>query len=204
MSWLRLYLRSRRLPVALAVATAAACLVWASWLASAEPPTVDVRLVTLTVMLATAAFGATLSGADDALDHTASINWPLRRGAHLLLAGVVITGLLSLTVLTDSRFEPFAVVLRNTAGMLGLTALGAALFGTARSWIAPLVWTLISVLPVVQPSEDARMQVVGWLVQSADSALAAACAVVLAATGLLAYTVLGCPLVPGTQTASDP
>ena len=82
-------------------------------------------------MLAVVAVGTTLSGADDALDHTVSVNWPLRRAGHLLLAAAAITALLSLSTLTDTRYEPFALMLRNTAGLLGLTALGAALLGAA-------------------------------------------------------------------------
>ena len=92
-----------------------------------DSTTINARTASLTIMLAVVAFGATLSGADDALDHTASVNWPLRRAVHLFLAGAAITALLSLSTLTDARYEPLALVLRNTAGLLGLTALGTAL-----------------------------------------------------------------------------
>lgn len=203
MRWLRLHLRARRVPLALAVATAATALVWALWLAFAASRAIDVRLICLTVMLAVAAFGATLGGADDALDHTASMNWPVRRAAHLTLAAGAITALLLLTAVTGARFEPFAVVLRDTAGLLGLTALGATLLGAARSWIAPLAWTLTAILPVMEPSRNPRMQVAGWLIQPAGATAATGCAVLLAAAGLLAYARYGCPRHPAAQTAPD-
>lgn len=87
--------------------------------------------------------------------------------------------------------------------MLGLTALGAALLGVTRAWIAPLAWTLIAILPMMGPSEHLRMQVAGWLIQPADTTAATVCATILAATGLLAYTLYGCPRRPVAQTAPD-
>ena len=203
MRWLQLYLRARRVPLALAVATAATALVWALWLAFSDSRAINVRLISLTVMLAVAAFGATLSGADDALDHTASMNWQVRRAGHLILAAGAITALLFLTTITGARFEPLTLVLRNTVGMLGLTALGATLLGTARSWIAPLAWTLIAILPMMEPSKNLRMQVAGWLIQPTDTTAATVCAIILAAAGLFAYALYGCPQRPATQTAPD-
>ena len=175
------------------------------WLAYSDSRTIDLRLMSLTVMLAAAAFGATLDGADDALEHTASRNWPVRRAGYLVSAAGAIAALLFLTTTTttDARFAPFAVVLRDTAGMLGLTALGAALLGAARSWIAPLTWTLIAVLPLIEPGRQLKTQVAGRLIQPADATAATVCATILAATGLAAYTLRGCPRRPVAATAPD-
>ncbi|MEV4756684.1 hypothetical protein AB0J86_16425 [Micromonospora sp. NPDC049559] len=203
MRWLRLYLRSRRVPLALGLATAATALVWALWLAYSDERTVNARLVSLTVMLAVAAFTPTLGGADDALDRTASVNWPVRRAAHLLLTASAITGLLLLSTVTDARFAPLTVVLRDTVGILGLTALGAALLGPARSWIAPLTWTLVTILPFVGPSTKLRWQVAGWLVQPAGSTAATVFAALLAVAGLVAYALRGLPRHPAVETAPD-
>jgi hypothetical protein len=201
--WLRLYLRSRRIPVALSTAAATVAVVCALWLCYAEAHTVNVRLVSLTVMLAVVAFGPTLGGADDALEHTAAIAWPVRRGVHLLLTAAAVSTLALLTTVTDARFAPHSLVLRDTAGLLGLTALGAALRGAASAWIAPLTWTLITVLPLMQPSTKLPMQVAGWLIQPAGTTAASVCATVLATSGLLAYTLRGCPRHPATATAGD-
>ncbi|MDG4836797.1 hypothetical protein O7631_09745 [Micromonospora sp. WMMD967] len=203
MRWLQLYLRSRGVPLALGVATAVIVLAWVMSSTWTTSTTINARTASLTIMLAVVAFGATLNGADDALDHTGSVNWPLRRAGHLLLAAAVITALLSLSALTDVRYEPLALVLRNTAGLLGLTALGTALFGAALSWIAPLTWTLIAVLPFLGPSSDVRVQVASWLTQPAGTTAATACATVLAVAGLLAYALRGGPLRPASETAPD-
>ncbi|GAB4105765.1 hypothetical protein GCM10028790_47840 [Micromonospora taraxaci] len=203
MRWLQLYLRSRRVPLALGVAIAVIVLAWVMSSTYTTSTTINARTASLTIMLAVVALGATLNGADDALDHTASVNWPLRRAGHLLIAAAVITALLSLSALTDVRYEPLALVLRNTAGLLGLTALGTAVFGAALSWIAPLTWTLIAVLPFLGPSADVRVQVASWLTQPAGTTAATVCATVLAVTGLLAYALRGGPLRPASETAPD-
>jgi len=203
MRWLVLYLRSRRVPLALIIAMVTIALVWGLWLTYAESRTINVRLMSLTVMLVVTAMGATLSGADDALDSTASINWPVRRAGHLVLTASTIITLVSLTGLTDARFEPLTIVLRDTMGMLGLVALGATLLGAARSWIAPLTWTLIVVLPMMGPSEQVKTQVASWPIQSAGTTAATICAGGLAATGLIAYTLRGCPRRPAAATTPD-
>jgi hypothetical protein len=131
------------------------------------------------------------------------MNWPVRRAGHLLLTAGAILALLTLTMVTGARFEPLGVVLRNTVGILGLTALGAALFGVARAWIAPLVWTLIAILPVMHPSRDLRMQVAGWLIQPGGTTAATVCALLLAGGGLVAYTLMGCPRNPAAHTGPD-
>lgn len=203
MRWLKLYLRSRRAFPALTIATAAIALMWALWLVYSESTTIDPRMLSLTVMLAVAALLPTLSGADDALDHTASVNWPVRRAGHLLLATAVITALLLLTTVTGARFGPFPLVLRNTAGLVGLAALGAALLGAGRAWLAPLTWTLVTVMPFLEPSPKLAMQVAGWPIQPAGTTAATVCAGILAAAGLLAYTLHGCPRRPAAETAPD-
>ncbi len=203
MRWLHLYVRSRQIPLALAVAAGMIALAWALARTFSEAPVINTRLTSVTVMVAVAALTSTLGGADDALDHTAAINWPVRRSWHLLLTTVAIVGLLLLTTATDARFAPLTLVLRNTAGLLGLTALGASLFGPGRAWIAPLTWTLIAISPAVNPSPELRTQIVGWLVQPVGTTAATVCAAVLAVTGLAGYALRGCPRNPAAETAPD-
>ena len=203
MRWLLLHLRSRRVPGALITGTSVIALAWALTLTYSESSIINSRTASLTIMLAAVALGSTLSGADDALDRTGSINWPVRRAGHLLIGAAVIIALLSVTALTEPRFEPFSLMLRNTAGLLGLTALCAALFGAALSWLAPLIWSLIAVMPNMGPSSELNMQLAAWLIQPPGTTAATVCATVLAVTGLLAYTLRGCPLRPATETAPD-
>ncbi|MEU8023502.1 MULTISPECIES: hypothetical protein [Micromonospora] len=203
MRWLRLYLRARRVPLALAGTVCAVGSLWASWPYFSAGQTVNARVVSVAALVAAVAVGTTLGGADDALDHTASVNWPARRAGHVLAAAAAIVALLLASTLTDVRFEPLGVVARNTAGLLGLTALGAALLGAALSWIAPLTWTLVAMLPWLGPSDQLRLQVGAWLVQPAGTTAATACATVLAVVGLVAYALRGCPRRPAAETAPD-
>lgn len=45
-----------------------------------------------------------------------------------------------------ARFGPAGLVVRDAAGLLGLTALGAVTIGIARAWFLPLGWTLAAIL----------------------------------------------------------
>ncbi|MDG4769741.1 hypothetical protein [Solwaraspora sp. WMMD792] len=203
MRFVSLYLRSRRLPLAAVIAIGAVALTWVAWPYFSDGQTVNTRMISVVVLIAAVALGTTLSGADDALDHSASARWPVRRAVHLLLTAATLIALLLVTTVTEARFEPLDVVVRNTAGLVGLTALGATLFGAALSWIAPLTWTLISIMPWMGPSGQLRMQVGAWLIQPAGTTAATVCATLLAVAGLVAYTVRGCPLRPAAETLPD-
>ena len=146
MRWLTLYLRSRRIPPALAGAAGCVVLMWSLWSVFSNARTVGSELVVLTVLLLVAALTATLGGPDDALEGTAGLRWPPRRVAHLLAAFLIVVALLGVTLATGARFGPAWLVVRDAAGLLGLTALGAATLGTARAWFLPLGWTLAAIL----------------------------------------------------------
>ncbi|NJC70681.1 hypothetical protein HC031_13295 [Planosporangium thailandense] len=199
MRWLGLYLRSRGVPVALAVSVCVVAVVWGLFLGFSHHRDAGMRLVALAVMLAVVPVATTLAGPDDALERTASLPWPPRRAAHLLAALAVVTGLLLATQATAARFGPATVVLRDAAGLLGLTALGAAFLGAHRCWFAPVGWTLV-VVPFLQPGGKAYEQGLAWMLQASGSRPATAVAVTLALVGAAAYTALGCPRRP----ASDP
>ncbi|QSB12981.1 hypothetical protein JQS43_15085 [Natronosporangium hydrolyticum] len=203
MSGLRLHLRARRVPLALAVTIGMVALVWGAWSYFSDAVTVNPRMISITVLVAVVAFGATLAGADDALERTGAVNWQVRRAGHLALATAVIVGMLLLTTVTDARFEPLTLVVRNTVGLVGLVALGAALFGAALSWLPPLGWTLVAIMPFMQPSERLGTQLLAWLIQPTDATAAAVCATALAVAGLFAYSLRGCPLRPPAETAAD-
>ncbi|GAA3384014.1 hypothetical protein [Cryptosporangium minutisporangium] len=196
MRWLRLYLRSRRVPLALAVAVTTVALVGVLTARFSDARLIDVRPLSLTVVLAVSAFAATLGAADEALERTASVRWPLRRLGHLALVGALVVGLVLLLPVEAG------VVVRNTAGLLGLTALGAAVFGAARSWIAPLIWTLVAATPFVQVGPGTGSQLVAWLVQPPGAGIATVCAGVLAVSGALAYALRGCPPRPTAEPGS--
>ncbi|WP_433087737.1 hypothetical protein ACQP1P_17550 [Dactylosporangium sp. CA-052675] len=186
MRWLWLYVRARRVPQALAVAVSVA------GLAALTPA--NARLAALAATLAVAAFGPTLGAADEALERTGAVPWPSRRALHLGAVALLVAGLLvagPVRAPAAARVEPLVVALRDVAGLLGLAALGAAVLGAAHAWVAPLLWTLVAVLPLLGPSDDVRVQVAAWPVQPAATTSALVCALALAAGGLVAYSVRG-------------
>ena len=189
MRWLTLYLRSRRAPAALVVAGGLTALMWSLWSIFSDSRTVGPEMVVLTILLLVAALTTTLGGPDDALDGTAGLPWLTRRVAHLLAALLVGVALLLVTRATGARFGPAGLVVRDAAGLLGLTALGAATIGTARAWFLPLGWTLAAVL--FPRSEPVLGQVLTWQTQPPATTAATVTAGLLALGGLIAYAVAG-------------
>ncbi|GAA3334744.1 hypothetical protein GCM10020358_00390 [Amorphoplanes nipponensis] len=201
MRGLTLYLRSRGTPMALALAGGCAALMWSLWSVFSDSPTVGPVMVILTVLLLVAAVTATLGGPDDALDATAGLRWPRRRVTHLLAAFLVVVVLLLVTAATGARFGPAGLVVRDAAGLLGLTALGAATMGTARAWFMPLGWTLAAVL--FPRAEPLLGRVLTWPAQPPASTAAAVTAGLLAAGGLVAYAMAGPAQRPPAEAAQQ-
>ncbi|MFY1701828.1 hypothetical protein ACN28G_08850 [Micromonospora sp. WMMA1923] len=188
MTWTLLYLRSRRVPLALAVALGGAAVVWALSLAFAKDRDVTPMVVVLTVLLMVAALAPTLAGPDENLDRTASMRWPWRRAGHLLAGLVVVLAVLLATRHTGARFGPAALVVRDAAGLLGLTAACATVLGAGRSWFLPLAWTIIAAL---YPQDGTWAAMATWQGQPPDSRAATVTAAVLAVGGLIGYSVAG-------------
>jgi hypothetical protein len=129
--------------------------------------------------VAAAAVG--LGGADVQLERTGAIPWPSWRFVHLVVAVVVITG-----SVVAADLGPFGIILRDTCGLLGLAALGAAVLGSQLAWVAPFVWTVIA---AVFPLKDE--EVLMWMIQPADSRTAAVTATALGIVGTAAYVARG-------------
>ncbi|MFI7598180.1 hypothetical protein [Actinoplanes sp. NPDC049681] len=189
MRWLTLYLRSRRVPVALVAITACTALMWSLWSLFSDSRQVGMEMVVLTVLLLVAGLTATLGGPDDALESTAGIPWAPRRVAHLLAAFLVVAVLLLVTLATGARFGPAWLVIRDAAGLLGVTALGAVTIGTARAWFLPLGWTLAAIL--FPRSEPLIGRILTWQAQAPTTTAATVTAGLLALGGLVAYAAAG-------------
>ena len=189
MRWLGLYLRSRQAPAALLGAGGCAVLMWTLWSVSSDSRDAGEQMVVLTVLLLVTALTVTFAGPDDALEKTAALPWLPRRVAHLLAAFLVVVVLMLVTLATGARFGPAWLVVRDAAGLLGLTALGAATVGAGRAWFLPLAWTLGAAL--FPRSEPALGRILTWQAQPPDSRSAAVTAALLAAAGLVAYGVAG-------------
>jgi hypothetical protein len=191
MRLLALYLRSRSLPLAVAAALGGVAALWS--IDGATDHRVADLLAPLAVVAATLAAGPGLAGPDVDLDRAAAIRWPPRRAAHVVAAGAAVVGMVAATWSIGEQPVSAAQVTRDAIGMTGLVAFGAATLGATRAWVPPLSWTLLSwsVMALPSPAAGTFRQVLTWMLQPADSRPAMVTALVLGATGVLAYAVLG-------------
>ncbi|MGW1713994.1 hypothetical protein [Streptomyces sp. NPDC002156] len=189
MRWLTLYARSRQVPASLTAVLISAVAVWALAGDGGEGPG-DPRPVVL--VLATGAMAASigLGGQDLALDRTAAIRWVPRRAAHVLLAGTVVAAtLLAVQALGGGETATTAFVVRDSAGLMGLAALGAALSGAQYAWTLPFAW--LSFAFVAPPPTSTPLQVATWMLLPPDTATATWTALTLTVAGTTAYAVTG-------------
>ncbi|WP_380283709.1 hypothetical protein [Kitasatospora purpeofusca] len=179
MRWLTLYARSRQLPATLAALAALAGLAALARLGDGGlgGPRVSALLLAAGAM----ALSAGLGGQDLALERTAALRWPPRRAAHVLLCAV-----LAAAVLPPG---PLALTVRDSAGLTGLAALGAACFGRAHAWLLPFGWLCASF--VLPPAPDLATQILTWPLLPPGTTPATWTALTLAATGTTAYALAG-------------
>ncbi|HEY4455522.1 MAG TPA: hypothetical protein VGN81_14520, partial [Pseudonocardiaceae bacterium] len=146
-------------------------------------PMETVDFAVLALALGFSVLGNGLSGADEQLERTASIRWPVWRTAHVLAAGVVLFGAVALV-----SHAPVGLVLRDAAGFAGLTALAAALFGGQLSWTLPIAWA--GVAAVVPPvATQPVLALITWPTQAPNSAAATVLAIALGVLGVGCYAV---------------
>jgi hypothetical protein len=186
--WLTLYARSRQVPASLVAVVVSAVAVWAlTQDGSGGPP--DPRLPALVLAAGAMAASIGLSGQDLALDRTAAIRWVPRRAAHVLLAGVVVGTVLLTSQTMGEDMATIAFVVRDSAGLMGLVALGAALSGGHYAWTLPFAWLSFSFF--APPPTSAPMQVATWMLLPPGTAAGTWTAVVLTVVGTAAYAVAG-------------
>ncbi|MFB7666495.1 hypothetical protein ACFC1R_21505 [Kitasatospora sp. NPDC056138] len=188
MRWLTLYARSRQAPASLAVVVISTVAAWALARAFGGGPG-DPHLSTLVLFAGATAVSVGLGGQDLALDRTAAIRWMLRRAAHVLLGSVLIGAALLAVQTTGGQPASPAFVVRNSAGLMGLVAIGAAWFGGQYAWLLPFGWLPFSFL--LPPATNTATQVLTWMVLPPGSAAGTWTALVLAVTGTAVYAVGG-------------
>ncbi|GAA3577201.1 hypothetical protein GCM10022222_72400 [Amycolatopsis ultiminotia] len=184
MRWFALYARSRQLPV---VVPAALLSIVAIRLLAASRWSPLFAALALTSAVALAAVG--LSGQDVELDRTAAFGWLRRRFVHILTIGVVAGAvLLAVQSIGDSSVDT-ALIVRDSAGLLGLAGLAATVFGGQFGWTLPLVWT---VLALSVPADKALLnQILIWPVSPPEDTLAWWLASGLFVLGTGLYSVVG-------------
>lgn len=177
---LALYLRSRHVPIAGPAAIVATVLV-ALLGDNPENPLETVDFAVLALALGFSVLGNGLSGADEQLERTASIRWPVWRTVHVVVAGALLFGTVALV-----SHAPAGMLLRDAAGFAGLTALAAALLGGQLSWTLPIAWA--GVAAMVPPlGTHSVLALISWPAQPPDSVAAMVLAIVLGVLGVACY-----------------
>jgi hypothetical protein len=184
-----LYARSRSVPLTFAVVLCcAAGLAWGGRYIHSGQTRALLALAAL--LAATTAIAPGLAGADHDLEKGAAIAWPPRRAGHVVVAGAVLVGVFALTGQSSA-----GQLLRNTAGLGGLVALGATVLGANRAPLLPVVWTalVLRFAPPLgtPPARPAYRVMLTWIAQPAGTRWATVAALILGAAGTLGYAVFG-------------
>ncbi|MEU6522925.1 hypothetical protein ABZ892_08755 [Streptomyces sp. NPDC046924] len=188
MRWLTLYARSRQVPASLAAVVISTVAAWALSRNGGGGPG-DPRLPVLLLAAGAMAASTGLSGQDLALDRTAAIRWMPRRAAHVLLAGAVVGTALLAVRATGEDMASTAFVVRNSAGLMGLAALGAALSGGQYAWTLPFAW--LSFAFFAPPPTSVPTQVASWMLLPPGTTAGTWTALALTVVGTAAYAVAG-------------
>ncbi|MDH6575841.1 hypothetical protein [Kitasatospora sp. MAP5-34] len=188
MRWLMLYARSRQVPTSATAITLIALAVWAlDQGAGRGPGDLEIAVLVLTTNVAAASIG--LGGRDDALERTAAIRWMPRRAAHVLLIGAVAGAVLLAVQAAGPSLAPAALVVRDSAGLVGLAALGAVLCGAPFGWTLPTGWLAFTLL--VPPPGGIVGEVASWMIFPPGTAASTGTAWALLATGTVLYATAG-------------
>ncbi|WP_405586123.1 hypothetical protein [Streptomyces sp. NBC_01092] len=188
MRWLTLYARSRQVPASLAVVVISAVAVWALAGDGGDGPA-DPRLPVLVLAMGAMAASIGLGGQDVALDRTAAIRWVPRRAAHVLLAAAVVGAMLLAVQAMGADMGTTAFVVRDSAGLMGLAALGAALSGGQYAWTLPFAWLSFSFF--APPATSTATQVASWMLLPPGTPAATWTALALTIAGTTAYAFTG-------------
>lgn len=143
------------------------------------------------IVLATGVTSASigLSGQDLALDRTAAIRWAPRRTAHVLLCGAVVGAVLLTVRAMGSDRATTAFVVRDSVGLMGLVAPGAALSSGRYAWTLPFAWPSFSFF--APPPTTTPTRVASWMLLPPGTAAGTWTAAVLAVFVTVAYAVAG-------------
>jgi hypothetical protein len=184
--WLVLHLRARHAPAVAVASVATTACAWVGWFLASDTRQVGPLTTAVAIMLVAVAASQTFAGADESLDRTAAVSWPRLRAAHLLVVFLLLVGLFTVSLATPAQFGPFDFVVRNAAGLLGLTALGAVVLGAQRAWFVPVAWCVIAI-PYSGDTSHRGLQILTWMNQPVDVTASTVTAIVLAVVGSAAF-----------------
>ncbi|MCW2502524.1 MAG: putative secreted protein [Actinomycetia bacterium] len=186
MRWALLYARSRQVPAGILVVLLGTAGVWAL----AQATDLDrAKGAALALVASAGVLAAGLRGQDPELDRTASFSWIPRRAGHVLLIGVAAGLAVLARQAIGEDFAPVGFVARDSLGMLGLGALGAAVLGGQVAWTVPFLWFSVALFAPLGP--EARYQALTWLLQPSGTPVATWTAIILGVTGTAIYALAG-------------
>jgi hypothetical protein len=193
----RLYLASRRVPMALALLAVLGALLWAAlhwhWNIAGGPSAQ--QFIPLTIQTGAAAVIAVTTYGPFGEPERAAGRWLhwLRLGATVALTGVAFGGLTAGA--TPGRMPGGDLaLLRNLGGMVGIGLLSAAILGGAFGWIGPMAFLLITEGALAHRSVTPWV----WPTRPPHDRGGAFCACLVIAVGLALITVSG-PRESGRQ-----
>ncbi|MER5435155.1 hypothetical protein [Streptomyces sp. NPDC002588] len=188
MRWLTLYARSRQVPASFAVVVISAVAV-SALAGHGTDGSVAPRMAVLVLAAGVTAASIGLGGQDLALDRTAAVRWVPRRAAHVLLIGAVVGAVLSAVQTLGGDLATTAFVVRDSAGLAGLVAMGAAVCGAQYAWTVPVAWLSYSVF--APPPTGVPAQVSTWMLLPPGTPAGTWTALLLTVGGTAAYAFAG-------------
>ena len=175
-----LYARSRGVPAAVVVLPVVVLIAWLAL----RSPWIPLSAA-LTSLAAVLVITVGLAGQDPELDSSTAVPWPVWRFGHLLLAfALAAIAVLLVQELGHEQFDA-AFVVRNSAGMVGLAGLTAAVAGARFAPAAPVLWWAVSALMPLGRSMTAR--IVTWPLGPSDDSITTWTAGVLFVSGIAVY-----------------
>jgi len=193
----RLYLASRRVPMALALLTVLGALLWAAlhwhWNIAGGPSAQ--QFIPLTIQTGAAAVIAVTTYGPFGEPERAAGRWLpwLRLGATVALTGVAF-GVLTAGATPGRMPGGDLALLRNLGGMVGIGLLSAAILGGAFGWVGPMAFLLITGGALAHRSVTPWV----WPTRPPHDRGGAVCACLVIAVGLALITVSG-PRESGRQ-----
>ncbi|WP_327065762.1 hypothetical protein OG500_08300 [Kitasatospora sp. NBC_01250] len=188
MRWLLLHARSRQVPTSAAAVMLVALALWALDRGSGKhSASLGTAALVLTANVAASSVG--LGWQDAALDRTAAIRWLPRRAVHVLLIGAVAALALLAVQAAGPELAPTALVVRDSAGLVGLAALGAVLCGAPFAWALPTGWLGYTLL--APPLGGTAGQVASWMISPPGTSASSWTAWALLASGTVLYATTG-------------
>lgn len=182
-----LFLRSRQTgPISIALAAVAI----AAGLGLAASNSDDLnRFLRMVVPLAVAVvIGAGAGSPFGEAERSASRPLPPVRFGHLVLLLATGAALLALANVAPADGD-LGILLRNSAGFVGLSLIGARLLGSGTFWMVPLAYAGAVLADfLVKPDRDASWR---WPLQSADDGTSVLITVVLLVAGVAAVAWFG-------------